>query len=186
MTGLSALWLPILVSAVFVFIASSVIHMFTPWHKGDYRPVPDEARLRTALGPLAVPPGDYVVPRANSMDDMRSPDFKQKMLDGPVVMMTVLPNELPTMGRSLSLWFVHILIVGVFSAYIAGRALPPGAHYLQVFRFAGCTSFIAYSFAIWPLWIWYRRSLGTTIRSTIDGLIFAGITAGTFGWLWPR
>ena len=33
MTPLTALWLPILVSAVFVFIASSIIHMLPLWHK---------------------------------------------------------------------------------------------------------------------------------------------------------
>ena len=36
------------------------------------------------------------------------------------------------------------------------------------------------------MWIWYRRSLLTTIKSSVDGLIYALLTAGTFGWLWPR
>ena len=44
MTAVTALWLPILVSAVLVFVASSVIHMATPWHAGDYRSVPDADR----------------------------------------------------------------------------------------------------------------------------------------------
>jgi hypothetical protein len=32
MVGITALWLPILLSSVFVFILSSIIHMFTKWH----------------------------------------------------------------------------------------------------------------------------------------------------------
>ena len=186
MTPLSALWLPILISAVVVFFVSSLIHMVTPWHKSDYGSLPNEQSLRDAMRPLAIPPGDYHFPRPSSMADMKSPEFQQKMTEGPVAMMTVLPNGSAGMGRALGLWFVHLVIVGVFAAYITGRALPPGANYLHVFRFAGCTAFIAYSFAIWPMWIWYRRSLVTTIKSTIDGLIFGLLTAGVFGWLWPR
>jgi hypothetical protein len=34
--------------------------------------------------------------------------------------------------------------------------------------------------------IWYQRSLTTTIKGTIDGLLYAFLMAGTFGWLWPR
>jgi hypothetical protein len=74
----------------------------------------------------------------------------------------------------------------VFAAYLASRALPPGAPYLEVFRFAGCTAFVGYTLALWQMTIWYRRALGTTIRSTIDGLIYALLTAGVFGWLWPH
>ena len=77
-------------------------------------------------------------------------------------------------------------VVGVFAAYVAGRALPSGTDYLRVFQFVGATAFLGYSFALWPIAIWYHRSLGTTIRSTIDGLLYALLTAGTFGWLWPR
>ena len=36
MVGLAALWLPILLSAVIVFVASSLIHMVSGWHKSDY------------------------------------------------------------------------------------------------------------------------------------------------------
>ncbi|MHB9000509.1 MAG: hypothetical protein ACYC9N_13485 [Thermoanaerobaculia bacterium] len=186
MTPLLALWLPIVIAAVLVFIASSVIHMFTPWHTPDHRKLPDEEAFRGAVGPLAIPPGDYMVPRCDSMTEMKSAAFKQKITEGPVVMMTVFRNGEMGMGRQLTLWFVYLVVVGIFAGYIAGRALPPGAHYLSVFRFAGATAFIGYSLALWQMSIWYQRALGTTIRSTIDGLIYALLTAGVFGWLWPR
>jgi hypothetical protein len=34
--------------------------------------------------------------------------------------------------------------------------------------------------------VWYRRSVAITMKSTIDGLIYACFSAGVFGWLWPR
>jgi hypothetical protein len=186
MTGLSALWLPILVSAVFVFVASSVIHMALPWHKNDYRQMPNEDKAMDALRPLAIPPGDYMVPRPSTRQDLQSPAFAEKLKKGPVMVVTVLPNGPMSMGTNLALWFAYGVVISAFAAYIAGRALPPGAHYLQVFRFAGATAFIGYSAALWQMSIWYKRAWMTTIKATIDGLIYALLIAGTFGWLWPR
>ena len=186
MTELTALWLPILLSAVIVFVASSIIHMLLPWHKGDYPKTPNEDAIRDALRPLAIPPGDYLIPRPSSQQDLRSPEFVKKMQEGPVMVLTVIPNGPTSMGRNLGLWFLYSVVVGIFAAYIAGRALAPGTMYLQVFRFAGCTAFIGYTLALWQMSIWYRRSWVTTIKATIDGLIYGLLTAGTFGWLWPR
>jgi hypothetical protein len=185
MTGLTSLWVPILVSAVFVFVASSILHMVIPWHKSDYRALPDEAKVLDAFRAWGVPPGDYMAPRPSTPEDMRSPAFKEKMQKGPVLILTVIPGG-GSFASNLAMWFVYTLAIGVFAAYIAGRALPPGAHYLQVFRFAGATAFLGYSAALWQSSIWYRRSWLTTFKLTVDGLLFGMLTAGTFGWLWPR
>jgi len=186
MTELSALWLPILLSSVIVFVASSAIHMALPWHKSDYPKVPNEDKVRDALRPLAIPPGDYMIPRASSTQEMRSPEFTDKLKQGPVMVLTVLPNGPIPMGKNLVLWFLYSAVVGLLAAYVAGRALPVGADYLPVFRFAGVTAFVGYSVALWQMSIWYRRAWSTTIKATVDGLIYALLTAGTFGWLWPR
>ncbi len=186
MTGLTSLLLPILLSAVIVFVASSVIHMVLPWHKTDYGKLPEEQRAMDALRPLGIPPGDYMVPRPASMADMGSPEFKEKMNQGPVMVVTVLPNGGTGMARNLVLWFLYSVVVGVFAAYVAGRALPPASPYLSVFRFVGATAFAGYALGLWQMSIWYRRSWSITVKSTIDGLIYALLTAGTFGWLWPR
>jgi len=186
MVGLQALWLPILLSSIIVFVVSSIIHMLLPWHKSDYARVPNEDKLMDALRPLAIPPGDYMVPRPSGMQEMRSPEFAAKIQKGPVLTLTVMPNGPMPMGKSLALWFLYSLVVGLFAAYVAGRALPAGAEYLRVFQFTGATAFIAYSVALWQMSIWYRRGWGITIKATVDGLIYALLTAGTFGWLWPR
>jgi len=186
MTELYALWLPILLSSVIVFAVSSVIHMALPWHKNDYPKVPNEDKVMDALRPLAIPPGDYMIPRVSSTKEMQSPEFLEKLKKGPVMILTVLPNGPMSMGMNLTLWFLYSAVVGFFAAYVAGRALPAGAAYLDVFRFVGTTAFIGYSVALWQMSIWYRRAWSTTIKATVDGLIYALLTAGTFGWLWPR
>ena len=186
MTGLYLLWLPILLSAVIVFVASSIIHMATPWHKGDYGKLPSEDQVLAALRPFSIPPGDYMAPCPSSMKDLNSPEFLEKRSKGPVMIVTVLPNGPVSMGPALAMWFLYSIVIAIFAAYVAGTALPPHTQYLKVFQFVGTTAFIGYTFGLWQMAIWYRRSLGTTIRSTVDGLIYALLTAGTFGWLWPR
>lgn len=187
MTGMHALWIPIVLSAVIVFITSSIIHMvLSGWHASDYGKLPNEDAVMDALRPFAIPPGDYVTPRPASAADLRTPEYKAKNDKGPRLIMTVLPNGFTGMGAQLGQWFVYCLVISVFSAYVSGRALPMGTTYLHVFRFAGVTAFLGYSAALWQLNIWYKRSLTTTIKATIDGFIFALLTAGTFGWLWPR
>lgn len=186
MTGLSALWLPILLSSVIVFAASSLIHMVLPWHKNDFGKIPDEDRLREALRPLAIAPGECCVPHPTSMEEMKAPEFIAKQTQGPLLFFTVLPNGPGSMGKSLVQWFVYTVVIGIIAAYVASRALPPGAQHLRVFQMAGVAAFVGYASALWPQSIWYRRPWGTMIRTTIDGLVYALLTAGVFGWLWPR
>jgi hypothetical protein len=174
------------VSAVLVFVASSAIHMLPLWHRGDYPGVPNEDRVMDGLRQLSIPPGEYMLPRAAGMADMGSPAFAEKVRKGPVMMLTVLPNRIPSMAKNLALWFVFSLVIGVFAAYVAGRALPPGADYLRVFQLAGATAFIGYAAALWEMSIWFSRSWSLSIKATVDGLIYSLLTAGAFGWLWPR
>src|SRR2546430_9911161 len=112
MTSLSALWLPILLSAVLVFVASFVIHMVLPWQKGDYRQVPEEKRLMDAVRPLNVPPGDYMVPRPSDMKQMGTPEFAEKLKAGPVMVLTVMPNGGFSMTTNLVNWFIYTLVAG--------------------------------------------------------------------------
>lgn len=185
MVSLAALWLPILVSAIVVFVASSIIHMLLGYHAGDYRAVPSEDKVMDALRPFNIPPGDYVMPRPASAAAMKDPAYIEKHKRGPVGMLTVFPSGDMGMGRQLGGWFVFCLVVGLFAGYLTSRALPPGARYLDVHQFAGTVAFIGYSLALWEMTIWYRRDWKSTMKSTFDGLIYALLTGGVFGWLWP-
>jgi hypothetical protein len=186
MVPLTSLWAPIVLAAVIVFVVSSVIHMVLPYHRSDFGTLPAEDDVMDALRRFKIPPGDYLVPCAGSPDRLRSPDFQEKMKRGPVAMMTMMESGPPRMGKPLVAWFVYSMVVGLFAGYVASRALPPGAHYLDVFRFVGTVAFTGYSLALWQNSIWYKRSISATTKSTFDGLIYALVTAGTFGWLWPR
>jgi len=185
MVSVLSLWLPILLSAVFVFILSSIIHMMINWHRNDFKKVPSEDELMDALQRFNIPPGNYSIPRCTSMKEMNSPEFKEKMNKGPVAMLTMLESGQPKMAGSLILWFFYLVLVGIFAGYIAGRALPTGAHYLEVFRFVGCTAFAGYSLGLLQESIWYKRNWCATLLSMFDGLLYALLTAGVFGWLWP-
>lgn len=185
MVSIIALWLPILLSAVAVFVVSSIIHMFLGYHRSDFAEVPRESEVQAALRPFAIPPGEYVLPRADCRKDMDAPEFKAKLDQGPVAFLTVMPNGPFAMGGSLVAWFVYAVAVGIFAAYLAGQALAPGAHYLKVFQFTGAVSFAGYVMALWQGTIWMKRKLSTTLKSTVDGLVYSLFTAGIFGWLWP-
>jgi len=186
MVAMPALWLPIALSAVIVFIVSSIFHMVLPHHKGDYGKLPNEDDVMTAMRKAGVKPGDYLMPHCKSMGELRDPAFLEKRTRGPVAMMTIMETGTPSMGPQLLQWFVYCAVVGVFAAYVAGRALGTGAAYLAVFRFVGCTAFIGYALALWQDSIWYKKAWSTTVKNTFDGLVYASLTAGVFGWLWPR
>jgi hypothetical protein len=186
MVPLLSLVIPIFVSAVVVFVASSIVHMLLPFHRTDFRKLPKEDEVMDALRGFSVPPGDYAVPCAGSPEGMKHPEFLEKMKKGPVVFMTIVPSGPPSMGINLFLWFLYSVVVSIFAAYIAGRALSPGSHYLAVFRFVGCSAFMGYSLALLQNSIWYKRGWGATLRSMFDGLVYGLLTAGVFGWLWPR
>jgi hypothetical protein len=185
MVSIASLWLPILLSAIGVFVVSSIIHMFLGYHSADYRRLPAEDDFMAAVKKLDIPPGDYMVPCPTSHAAFKDPAFQEKFKAGPRAVMTVF-GPYTGMGAQLGLWFLYALLIGVTAAYISGRALGPGAHYLKVFRFAGATAFYGYALAHLQASIWYKRSWGTTFRNVLDGLIYGLITAGFFGWLWPR
>ena len=185
MISIFALWLPILLSAVFVFIISSVIHTMLKYHQSDYEQIPSEGEVADALQKFNIPPGDYVMPKPKDSADMKSDEYQEKLNKGPVAFMTIMPNGTWSMTGSLIQWFVYSLIIGVFCAYVAGRIYGPGADYLDIFRFVGTTSFLAYSMALLQDSIWFKRKWSTTIKFAFDGLVYALLTAGTFGWLWP-
>ena len=186
MVSILSLWLPILVSALLVFVVSAVIHMLLKYHTYDYRKIPNEDAFLDALRRLQIPSGEYSFPRAATREEMKVPAYQEKMKAGPLGILSTMPGGRPAMAGYFVQWFVYCLIVGIFSAYIAGRALGPGAPYLAVFRFAGATAFTCYVIALWQNSIWFMKPWATTLRFSLDGLIYALLTAGVFGWLWPR
>ena len=185
MISLTALWLPILLSAVFVFIISSVMHMVFTYRSSDFKGLKNDKEVMDALRPLDLPVGEFVFPYAKDNKERQTEEHKEKLNKGPVAFINVFPNGQPSMGASLIQWFLYSVLISLFSGYVAAEALIGQSDYLSVFRFVGTTAFMGYSFALLQNSIWYKRPWSTTLKSVFDGLIYGLITAGTFGWLWP-
>ncbi len=185
MVPLAALWLPILLSAVIVFIASSIMHTVLPYHRGDYRQLPDEDKTMAVLRAAGLTRGLYVFP-FGTHKDMKTPAIQEKYRQGPVGMMTVFPVGPPVMPKFLAQWFGYCLIIAFFVGYLAGHTVAPGANYLAVFRVAGTAAFLAYGLGQLGNAIWKGQTWGMTTKEVVDGLVYGLLTAGTFGWLWPR
>ena len=185
MVPLTALWLPILLAAVIVFVASSIMHMFLPYHRSDYQRLPDEDKLTAALRAAGLKRGLYIFPYCTHKE-MKSPAMIEKYKQGPVGMLTVFPSGPPAMPKFLAMWFVYCLVIGLFVAYLTGHTVAPGAQYLVVFRVAGTAAFLGYGLGHLVNSIWAGQPWSVTIKHVVDGLIFGCLTAGTFGWLWPR
>ena len=185
MNILAALWLPTLLSAVIVFVASSIMHTLLPYHRSDYQKLPDEDKVLPVLRGAGLKRGLYIFPFATHKE-MKSPAVIEKYNQGPVGMMTIAPNGPPVMPKFLGLWFGYCLLVSFFVAYLAAHTVAPGAYYLRVFRVVGTAAFLAYGLGHLSDGIWKNQTFSFTIKEVIDGLVYALLTAGTFGWLWPR
>jgi len=185
MVYLTALWLPILLSAVIVFVASSIIHMLLPYHKSDYQKLPDEEKVLSALRTVDLKRGLYMFPFCTHKE-MNSPSAIEKFKQGPVGTMTVFRSGPPAISNYMGMWFVYCLIVSFFVAYLTGRTVAPGAAYLGVFRVAGTAAFMSYGVGFLSNGIWKGQPWSMVLKEVFDGLIYALLTAGTFGWLWPH
>jgi hypothetical protein len=185
MISLAELWLPILLSGIAVFVASSIINMFLPYHRSDYRKLPSEESVMRAMRSPELRPGDYVFPHAEGMAEMSSEDYIARRTQGPVGFLSVMKPGPVSMGPQLAMWFAFSLVVSLVAAYLAGRTLPPGSDYLEVFRVTGTVALAGYVLGLWQQSIWFGRSWVSTAKFSFDGLIYALLTAGVFGWLWP-
>jgi hypothetical protein len=184
--SLLQLWIPILLSAVCVFAASSLIHMVVKWHASEYRALSNEDEVRAAIRKGTPATGQYVLPHCADMKDMGKPEMQQKYQDGPVGFLVLVPNGAPAMGAALGKWLAYTVLVAFMAAYLASRTLAPGTHYLQVFRVVGAVSFLAYGFGSIQMAIWMGKPWSSAAKDLADALIYGLLSAGVFGWLWPR
>lgn len=181
----TALWLPMLLSAVFVFVASSIIHMLIPIHRNDAKALPDEEGFSDNLNDQNLAPGEYFFPACKSMKDMGSEEMMVKYRRGPVGFLILSPKGPPAMGKLLGQWFAYCWVVSFFTGYIAYLALGKGADYEHAFRVSGSIAVSIYALGSVPNSIWKGVPWSNTVKFLFDGVVYGLITAGTFGWLWP-
>ena len=186
MISLAQLWLPVVVSAVFVFVASSLVHMVFKWHNTDYLKLGNEDEVRAVLNKTKPAPGQYFVPHCADMKEMQSPDMQKKFVDGPVGLVVLRASGLPTMGKSLGQWFAWTLVVGVLVAYLASKSLHPGDSFAHVARLTSIVAFLAYAGGSVQAGIWMGKPWRSVAKEVLDGVIYGAVTAAAFGMLWPH
>ena len=183
MVTIGALLIPILVSAVLVFIVSALVWTVLPHHKKDYGALPNEQAVLEAMGD--VPRGQYDFPHMTSMDQLKTPEMQKRFERGPAGFFIVAPKGVPPMGKNLGIWFIYSVLVGVVVAYVAGRTLPVGTEYLAVFQITGTVAWAAYGFSHVSEAIWFARPWSGIFKQLFDALLYGLVTAGAFAWLWP-
>ena len=182
---IGSLWLSVLVSAVVVFLASSIIHMALKYHKADIKPLPNEDAVRDAVAKGNPSPGLYFSPYCADHGQMNDPAMKKKLDAGPVMMITMLPKGAPNMPKLLGLWFAFSVLVSFTAAYIARHTLQPGADGMLVCRITGAVAFAGYGLSHVSDSIWKGQPWGNTARALLDAVIYAVLTGLTFRMLWP-
>lgn len=180
-----SLWIPVVVSAVAVFVASSVLHMVLKYHKADYKRLPNEDAVRDSLAKGSPAPGMYFTPFCDDMKQMKDPAIQEKFTKGPIAMVTVQQSGPPTLGKPLVLWFGFTLLASFVAAYVARHTLHPGADGREVMRITGSVAFAVYGIGRITDSIWKGRPWSNTAREMIDGGIYSLVTGLTFLVLWP-
>ncbi len=186
MLSLAQLWLPIVASAIGVFVASSVIHMLLKYHNSDYRRLPNEDEVRASLKSSANAPAIYFVPHMMDHKEMQKPENVQKFVDGPIALVTIRKPGAPTMGPYLAQWFLLTLFVSVISAYLASKMLGPGSSFLGICRPIATVTFMSYAVGAISNGIWYGKPWGVVAKELLDAVIYAAVAACIFAWLWPK
>jgi hypothetical protein len=186
MVSLAALWLPIIVSALLVFVASTLVHMVLKYHQSDYTKLSNEDAVRAAILSGKPEPRQYVVPYASGPEEMKTPEWQKKYADGPNVVLNIKAPGPLSMGSSMTQWFVFILIVSALVAYVASGSILWGAPFRHVFRVVGMVAFLAYGAGQIPGAVWMGKPWSIAIKELIDAVIYGAVTAAAFAWAWPR
>jgi hypothetical protein len=187
MNNVISLWLPILLSAVVVFVISSLVHMVFNWHASDYRTFSNEDAVREALRASNAAPGRYVFPHCKEMKDMASEAMQRKYREGPVGHITIIPNGTPNMGKYLGMWFLWSLVIAAVAAYITSKVVPFEPYQaMRAAKVAGALTFIAHGFGTVTESIWMGRPWSGSAKYLLDAALYALGSAAVFYWLWPK
>lgn len=185
MHDLPALWLPIITSAVLVFVASSLIHMVLRWHNNDYGKLANEDEVMAAFRNGSPKPGQYVMPHCTDLKQMQDAAMQKKYELGPIGHITLMKTGRPSMGKSLGQWFVFCLVLSIAFAAIAVQTFGIAADSHEAGHLIGLVSFLAFGAGSVLSGIWMGRPWGSVAKDLVDALIYATVCARTFMWLWP-
>jgi hypothetical protein len=184
MAFLAQLWMPIVVSAVLVFVVSAITHMLLPARQTEWSHLEKEGALQEAL--RGAKPGLYGFPMPAEGMARGKPEALQRWAEGPSGWLSLVHPGPINMGRNLGLSLLVNLVVSAMAAYLAAHVLSVAPSYRPVFRLVGTVGFLAY--AVGPVYeaIWYWKPWRSLALTTVDALLYGLVMGGVFGWLWPR
>lgn len=185
MVTITSIWLLIVLSGVFCWLASALIHMLFKYHNFDYKQLPNEDEAIAVLGDQSPQPALYSMPYCIDMKKMGEQEMQDKFGRGPVALIAVMPNGMPPLGKLLSQQLAFFLFGSLLIAYVASLSLTAGSDPIAVFRLVFVVAFLAYGWAEIPYSIWMGHPWANCLRYLLDAIIYASVTAATFCWLWP-
>jgi len=180
-----SLWLPVIASAVAVWLLSAILHMVLKYHRADYRPLPDESSVAAAIRQVGPGPGLYILPHVADPSQMKDPAVRKRYEDGPVALLTVMRNGPPGLGKYLVQWFLLCLLISFVTAYVARHTLSSGTDGVTVLRVTGTIAFAAYGLGYIQDSIWKAIPWSNSLRGLLDAAIYGLVTGWIFRLLWP-
>jgi len=182
---LAQLWLPMVLSAVFVFVASSILNMVLKfWHTPDYRGFSNEDEVRAAIRNGNADAGMYNVPYCTP-ERMKDPAMLEKFRQGPNAVVYMRKAGMVNLGVYLGQWFAFCLFVAFLCALLAVHVFGVGADHRRVFHVVSLAALMGHGLGSLPNAIWWGQPWRVAIKYAVDGLIYAIVTGLTFAWLWP-
>ncbi|MHC9509624.1 hypothetical protein [Kangiella sp. M94] len=184
--SIADLWLPILLSGLFAWIASALIHMLIKYHNSDYQKLNNEDDIAKAIAEGKSKVGFYTLPHCADFKEMEDPKVQQRFKDGPVAIVTIIQNGLPPMGKLLIQQLLFFVIGSLLIGYIGSIGMVAGAPTGDIFRLLFVAGFICFGWASIPYSIWFGHPWSVTSKYLMDAIIYAVVVASTFCWLWPK
>jgi hypothetical protein len=147
--SVSESWLAIVLAGLLCWIASALIHMLIKYHNADYNKLANEEAV--ALADQSPVSALYTLPYCNDMKAMGEESMQKKFNDGPVAMITIMPNSMPSMGKLLSQQILYFILCSLLIGYLASLSIATNVDFMMVFRQIFIASFLTYGWAQIPL-----------------------------------
>lgn len=186
MDFIGQLWQPILLATLLCFMMSAIVWMFGPHHKKEFKGPPNTDGIMDLLRQGNVEAGAYMFPFGDRANKAEFEASMKKFAEGPAGLMYIFPKGKMNMGKMMGQQIVFFLLVNVMLAFIGHRIGLDQRSYLHVFKTVGAIAFMTYAVGSAPESIWFGRPWKSYLLTGFDGVLYALVTAGTFGWLWPR
>ncbi len=188
MVPLLDLWLPILLSPVAVFILSFLVWTALPHHKSDFKKLPNEDGVISVMREQPPEPGAYMLPRAWTHAEVKNAEIAQKLTQGPVGFINIVPSGIPTLGKMGKKWvqlFVFYLVMSVLVAYVTGTAFAAGHPGMDVFRLSAMVAAMGHGAGVVTAAVYFGTPWSNTWKHVMDAVLYGVATGAIFAGLWP-